>query len=70
MSGGACSAYRCQVQDGWLHVAAHSTLRSECVSVPDAVQRLARGEVVVVAGSDMATLRTQLAGHGIGQAGR
>ena len=57
VAGGATSAYRCRVMDCALYVESTTRLRSECAPVQDALARLGRGEVVVVAGSDLAALR-------------
>lgn len=67
IAGGVCSAYRCQIVSEELQVRYTSILRSLCASPEDAVNRLGRGETVVVAGSDMARLRTLLAPLGIAQ---
>jgi rRNA-processing protein FCF1 len=40
-------------------------LRSQCATVDDALQRLAKGERVVVAGSDMVALRDRLRQAGV-----
>lgn len=68
--GGVTTAYKCWVVAEQMFTQHTSRLRSECVKVDDAVARLGCGETVVVAGSDMAALRTRLAGLGIGQAPR
>lgn len=60
------TAYQCQVIAEQLSAAFAPRVRSECATVDDALRRLARGEVVVVAGCDMHALRTRLAGLGIG----
>lgn len=60
IAGGACSAYRVQVFDRQVLVNSTTTLRSECVAIEPALQRLSRGEIVTVAGSDMAELRRRL----------
>jgi len=60
VAGGACSAYRCFVMDGALHCQPTTTLRSQCVAVGEAVDILSRGETVIVQGSDMAALRSEL----------
>ena len=65
ISGGACSAYRCWVIGEELYVAATTMLRTYCATVDDAMIRLARGESVTVAGSDMAALRRALAAAGV-----
>lgn len=62
VSGGACSAYRCQVQDGQLVATPTTCLRKLCVSPADALTLLGQGEWVTVAGSDMAALRRLLTG--------
>ena len=66
VSGGVTSAYRCQVRDGRLETQHAPRLRSECNTIDEAVPHLERGEVVVIAGSDMGKLRTKLASYGIG----
>lgn len=60
------SAYRCQVQDYRLSTTHEPKRRSDCATVDDAVQRLQKGESVVVASSDMGSLRSRLSGLGIG----
>ena len=66
---GVTAAYRCQVVDGWLRVNYQAALRSQCADSLDlAIQRLQAGEIVTVAGCDMALLRTRLAQNGVGQA--
>jgi hypothetical protein len=60
IAGGACSAYRCRVIDGELVVMPTTTLRTLCVKLQDAVDALSRGEWVLLAGGDMAELRTLL----------
>ena len=62
VSGGACSAYRCQVQDGQLVATPTTSLRTLCVAPTDALEPLSRGEWVTVAGSDVAALRRLLMG--------
>lgn len=65
--GSVTVAYRCRVIDEIKLVTEHtSMLRTECATVDDAVQRLNRGEMVTVAGSDMGQLRSRLASFGIG----
>lgn len=64
VAGGATTAYRCWVQDDFLQVARTTTLRTQCVDVKDALLPLSRGEVVTVAGSDMAALREALKNEG------
>lgn len=60
VTGGATTAYRCSVLDNTLHCSRTTTLRKECVAVADAIKRMARGETVVVKGSDMSALRAGL----------
>ncbi len=60
VAGGACSAYRCRVEEDYLYAASTTTLRTLCVDVATAVERLSRGETVIVQGSDMAKLREEL----------
>jgi hypothetical protein len=62
VSGGACSAYRCQVQDGQLVAVPTTCLRKLCVAPKDALTPLGQGEWVTVAGSDMVALRRLLVG--------
>jgi hypothetical protein len=69
IAGGVCSAYRCQVVSEELQTQSTSMLRSMCASPENAVDRLSRGESVVVAGADMSRLRTLLAPMGIAQQG-
>ena len=65
VSGGATTAYVCQVSGYELTVAPTTRLRTNCATVDHALEVLARGESVVVAGSDMAALRTRLQGAGV-----
>lgn len=60
------SAYRCQVQDYRLSTKHEPKRRSDCATVSDAVEQLQKGKSVVVANSDMGSLRSRLAGLGIG----
>lgn len=60
IAGGATTAYKCRVVDGFLHVTRTSGLRSQCVKVAEAIEQLGRGETVTVAGSDMGALRSEL----------
>lgn len=60
IAGGACSAYRVNVRDRQIHVQSTTTLRSMCIGVEEAMIKLSRGEVVTVAGADMAELRRQI----------
>lgn len=66
--GSVTTAYTCQVVDEVKLTTKHTPrLRTECAKVDDdAVQRLLRGQEVVVAGSDMGPLRSRLASFGIG----
>ncbi len=66
--GSVTTAYTCKVLDGIKLTTEHTPrLRTECTRVDDdAVQRLLRGQEVVVAGSDMGSLRSRLASFGIG----
>lgn len=61
VAGGATSAYRCSVMDDRLYCSPTTTLRSQCVAVAEAIEQMAQGETVVVAGSDMPALRIELA---------
>lgn len=49
ISGGATTAYACQIVGGELTTERTTRLRSACATVDDALQRLAAGERVVVA---------------------
>jgi hypothetical protein len=60
VAGGACAAYRVQVRDRQIDVQGTTTLRSMCTAVEEAMLRLSRGEVVTVAGSDMAEIRRRI----------
>ena len=63
--GGATSAYKCQVNAYELTVQPTTTLRTQCVRLDQALAALARGELVTVAGSDMAALQVHLAQAGV-----
>jgi rRNA-processing protein FCF1 len=65
ISGGATTAYYCQIVGAELSADTTTRLRSECATVDDALRRLAAGERVVVAGSDMAALRDRLLRAGV-----
>lgn len=65
MAGGATTAYYCQIVGAELRTTSTTRLRSECATVDDALQRLAAGERVVVAGSDVAALRDRLLRAGV-----
>ena len=65
VSGGATTAYVCQVHGYELTVTPTTRLRSECATVDHALQVLAAGERCVVAGSDMAALRDRLRRAGV-----
>ena len=65
VSGGATSAYICQVHDWQLMATSTTRLRTECATVDHALQVLERGERCVVAGSDMAALRDRLQRAGV-----
>ena len=65
VSGGATTAYVCQVHDWQLTSTPTTRLRSECATVDHALQVLAAGERCVVAGSDMAALRDRLRRVGV-----
>ena len=65
VSGGATTAYVCQVHDWRLICEPTTRLRSECATVDHALQVLAKGERCVVAGSDMAALRVRLQQAGV-----
>ena len=65
VSGGATTAYVCQVHDWRLICESTTRLRSECATVDHALIELAKGERCVVAGSDMAALRVRLQQAGV-----
>ncbi len=65
VSGGATTAYVCQVSGYELTCTPTTRLRSECATVDHALQELAKGEKCVVAGSDMAALRDRLRRAGV-----
>ena len=65
VSGGACSAYRCRVQEYKLMTTPTTTLRSQCARIDDAWEKLKRGEEVTVAGNDIERLRQRLAAFGV-----
>ena len=65
VSGGATTAYVCQVSGYELTATPTTRLRSECATVDHALQVLAAGERCVVAGSDMAALRDRLRRAGV-----
>jgi hypothetical protein len=60
------SAYRCQVINDRMQTKHEPKARTECATIDDAVNRLQRGEAVVVANTDMGQLRSRLASFGIG----
>ena len=60
------SAYRCQVVNDRMQTKHEPKVRTECATIDDAVQRLQRGEAVVVSNTDMGKLRSRLASFGIG----
>ncbi len=65
VSGGATSAYQCRIVDTMLKTEATTRLRKDCVSPDAAVAALQSGQVVVVAGYDMAELRLLLEAAGV-----
>ena len=65
VSGGATTAYVCQVHDWQLLIQPTTRLRTECATVDHALIELAKGERCVVAGSDMAALRMRLMQAGV-----
>ncbi len=65
VSGGATTAYVCQVHDWQLTAQPTTRLRTECATVDHALIELAKGEKCVVAGSDMAALRMRLQQAGV-----
>lgn len=60
------SAYRCQVVDDRMQTKHDPRPRTECATIDDAVNRLQRGEAVIVSNVDMGSLRSRLASFGIG----
>lgn len=61
VSGKATVAYQMQIQDGALCVVrSTSTLRSNCDHIDDALLHLSRGEIVTIAGGDIAELRRRV----------
>ena len=65
ISGGACSAYTYTPLDGGVvGIKPTTRLRSECDDPHDAVQKVLRGEVATVMGSDAVALRTLLTSVG------
>ena len=66
ISGGATTAYVCQVSGYELVCQPTTRLRTECATVDHALIELAKGEKCVVAGSDMAALRMRLQQAGVG----
>lgn len=65
IGGGATGAFWCQVDGNALQVVATTTLRSECADLPVAVDRLGKGERVLVQAYDMTKLRQALQTHGV-----
>ena len=65
IAGGACTAYRCHVQDNMLYSERTTTLKTLCAGPAEALPRLGCGESVIVAGSDMAELRRLLVAQGV-----
>lgn len=65
MAGGNTTAYYCIISGMELATIPTTRLRSECATVDDAMQRLASGDRVVVAGSDMVALRDRLRQAGV-----
>lgn len=65
VAGSATTAYSCMISGYELAAIPTTRARSECATVDDALQRLAKGERVVVAGSDMAALRDRLRRAGV-----
>ncbi len=63
--GGATSAYKCRVNAYELTVIPTTTLRTQCVRLDQALAALAKGEQVIVAGSDMVALQTHLLQAGV-----
>lgn len=60
------SAYRCQVVNDRMQTKHEPRVRTECATIDDAVNRLQRGEAVIVSNVDMGSLRSRLASFGIG----
>ena len=65
VSGGATSAYFCWVEANHLMVRSTTHLARLCTPLEEAVPRMARGETVVVAGSDMTQLRALVRAEGV-----
>lgn len=61
VSGAATVAYQLQIRDGQLcTIRSTTTLRDLCDRVDDALLHLSRGEIVTVAGGDVAELRRRV----------
>jgi hypothetical protein len=60
IAGGYAVAYLCQVVDNELVSVRGTGLSAECETVADAIHHLSTGQRVIVAGADMAALRTAL----------
>ena len=66
VSGGMTTAYRCRIVDGQLQAKPATLPGSLCVDkTSDAIQALADGDTINVAGGDMAALQRALIEHGI-----
>jgi hypothetical protein len=66
IAGASVPAYICRVQGNELITGNRTTTQNaQCIEVVTAVDKLSRGETVLVRGSDMFTLRTRLAAHGV-----
>jgi hypothetical protein len=60
-AGGTTTAYMMQIQAGELCVIrSKTTLRDLCERVDDALLHLSRGEIVTIAGNDVAELRRRV----------
>ncbi len=70
ISGGACSAYRCEIDGKELIVSPTTTLAKQCIELDAAIPMLLTGESVVLDGNDMPALqrRAMTAGYKISNA--
>ena len=60
VAGNAIHAYRCWLEDGKLKMTPTSTLRDLCYAPDKAVTIIKAGDVAIVAGSDVDTVRMQV----------
>ena len=65
IAGGACTAYRCHIQDNMLYSKRTTSLKTLCADPAEALPQFGCGEAVIVAGSDMAELRRLLVAQGV-----